>query len=260
MNEVFQIGWSGLGISLFMMLGVVLIDQVMKLMLGKEIVIGAFRVFIQLYIVGYILKWIFGVNNPWVVVVALVVMSIFAGYNAVKRTGDISTKGAVIAIGVIVFATFISAGFGCVFVIGIKPWFNPQYIIPIGGMVMNGAMNGVALGISNLNSKVKDNGQRIICALSMGATGSQAIHPLLTEAARRALIPTINSMMTAGIVQLPGMMTGQIIAGLEPTSAVQYQIIIFYMITTAVIIAVLLSMMISARSYFTKDHQLKQEV
>lgn len=258
MPEVFQISLPGLGLSLFMMLGVIILDYLMKLMLGKDLVIGTFRVFIQLYFVGYLLKWIFGVNHPAVVILALMVMSIIAGYNAVKRAGDVKLKGAVIATGVIVFSTLISAGFGCWIVIGIDPWFNPQYVIPIGGMVLNGAMNGVALGISNLKASVKDNGQRIICALSMGATGSQAIHPLLTEAARRALIPTINSLMTAGIVQLPGMMTGQIIAGLPPTSAVEYQIVIFYMITVAVMVSVLLSMVISARSYFTKTHQMIQ--
>lgn len=256
MNAI-PLGWENLALSLAMMAAVIVVDRVMRLMLGKDLVIGTIRVFIQLYLVGYILKWVFEVDSPWIVCAVLALMSFIAGYNAVKRVGDTSIKSAVTATGIIVFSTLISAGLGCWFIIGIEYWYDPQYLIPIGGMAMNGAMNGVALGLANLRTSVRDNSQKIECALSMGATSKQAIHPLLTEAARRSLIPTVNGLMTAGIVQLPGMMTGQIIAGLDPTSAVRYQIVIYYFLAVATTSSVLLAMKIASDSYFTKAQQLK---
>lgn len=258
MQGAIEIGWIDLAISLLMMGGVIILDRIMRTMLGKDLTIGTARVFIQLYIVGFILKWIFKVNSPWVVLTALAFMSIMAGYNAMKRAGEVSARNTLIATGIIVFGTIVSAGFACELVIKVNPWFDPQYVIPIGGMAMNGAMNGVSLGIANLRSSVRDNAERIECALSLGAKGTQAIHPLITEAGRRSLIPTVNSLMTAGIVQIPGMMTGQIIAGQAPTSAVKYQIIIYYMIAVATTVSVVFAMKVTARRYFTAAHQLKR--
>ena len=257
MGETIQLSWLDLLLSTLMMGGVIGLDRVMKLMLGKDLAIGTVRVFVQLYLVGFILRWVFAINHPALVLLILAVMSVLAGYNAAKRTGDMSAKNALVATGIVVFATLVSAGFACELILRVRPWFNPQYVIPIAGMAMNGAMNGVALGIANLNASVKDNAERIECSLSMGGTGAQSIHPFVAESARRALIPTVNSLMTAGIVQLPGMMTGQIIAGLPPTSAVRYQILVFYMLAVATTLSVLAAVMITSRRFFTSAHQLK---
>jgi putative ABC transport system permease protein len=258
MPQAIEISWLDLGLSVLMMVGVIGLNAWMKLMLGKDLTIGTVRVFVQLYLVGFVLKWIFAVDNPWIVLLALVFMSIMAGYNAVKRTGDFAAAKAVTATGVIVLSTLLSAGVLCWIVIGVVPFYNPQYVIPIAGMAMNGAMNGVALGVANIKSSVKDNAMRIECVLSMGGTGTQAIEPIFVDSVRRALIPTINSLMTAGIVQLPGMMTGQIIAGLPPTSAVRYQILVFYMLVVTTFVSVLLSCRIESKQYFTKAHQLRR--
>ena len=247
-----------LALASLMMGGVLVVDHLLKLAMGKDIAIGTVRVFVQLYIVGFILKWVFAVDQAWLVMLVLAVMSSIAGYNAVKRAGDISLGTVVFATGTIVFVTMISMAFAMEVVIGVTPWYNPQYVIPIGGMAMNGAMNGVALGVANLRNSVKDNTERVECALAVGATGMQAIQPLVAESVRRALIPTVNSLMTAGIVQLPGMMTGQIIAGLPPTAAVRYQIIIFYLLTLVTVLSAVMSVLLYARKFFNRAHQLQK--
>lgn len=257
MNDVIPISSLDLALAVAMMVGVIVVDRVMKLALGRDLTIGTVRLFVQLYLVGFILKAVFAVNRPGIVLLVLAVMSMIAGYNAAKRVGNLDLRNVLTATGVIVFATFVSAGFACEVVIGVRPWFNPQYVIPIAGMAMNGAMNGVALGISNLETSVRGNVDRIECALALGGTGARAVHPFVKLAARQALIPTINSLMTAGIVQLPGMMTGQIIAGLEPTAAIRYQIIVYYMLAVATTLSVLGAVLITSRRFFTSAHQLR---
>lgn len=257
MSHAIDLTWVDLSLSLVMMLGVIALDRLMKLAMGADLAIGTVRVFAQLYLVGFLLKWVFQVQSPWLVLLILFIMTLIAGYNAAKRAGDKTATTMIFASGMIILGTVASAGYALEVVMHVTPWYNPQYVIPIGGMAMNGAMNGVALGIANLRSGVKDNVDRIECALSVGATGPQAIHPILTDSVRRSLIPTINSLMTAGIVQLPGMMTGQIIAGMEPTSAVRYQIVIFYMLAVTTTLSALLAVIFYSRRMFTSAHQLR---
>jgi UDP-glucose/iron transport system permease protein len=256
MPEVFTLSWLDVAIASLMMLGVLAVDRALRLALGKDIVIGSVRVFLQLYLVGFILKWVFALESALITIAILILMASIAGYNAVKRSKDISVGTAVTATGVIILAAFAAVGFGMAAVVHVKPWFNPQYVIPIAGMAMNGAMNGVALGINNLKNTVKAGVAPIECALCVGATGSQAIRPMVRQSIQQALIPTINGLMTAGIVQIPGMMTGQIIAGLPPTEAVRYQIMIFYMLALTTTIAAALSVVLYSRRFFTPAHQL----
>ena len=255
-SDVIILGWGDLGIALMIMVGLIALDRVLRLYLGKDMAVGTVRNFLQLYLVGFILKWVFHINHPLLILLMLVVMTLIAGQNAAKRSGDLSLKTFVYASGILFIGTMVTIVVVVDIVVGVTPYYNPQYVIPMFGMALNGAMNGVTLGVKNLRNSTKDNVEKINCALALGATGSQSINPIAQSATRLALIPMVNGLMTAGVVQLPGMMTGQIIAGLDPTLAIRYQIVVYYMLAMSTFLCTVVAVKLYARTLFTRHHQL----
>lgn len=226
-----------------------------KLDLEKDLLIGSIRSFVQLMAVGYVLQAIFNADKWYWVLLTLTVMTVVAGYTAAQRAKSIphSKRIAILSVSIGSMGTLlILVGLG---IIKNEPW----YVIPVSGMIIGNAMNGAALAMNRLASEIKLRRAQIEAALALGATSRQAVDPALKAAARAAMIPNINTMLTVGIVTLPGMMTGQIIAGQAPSEAVRYQIVVGYMITAAVTIASLAAALWSYKQFFTKDHQLHSE-
>ena len=143
-------------------------------------------------------------------------------------------------------------------IIQVEPWYSPQYVIPIMGMILGNSMNGVALAIDRLTSEIREKREIIETRLSLGATSREAVSDIISSAVRAAMIPTINSLMTVGIVSLPGMMTGQILSGTSPIIAVKYQILVMYMIAASVMISSVLLVQRGYKQYFTAHHQFKE--
>jgi putative ABC transport system permease protein len=235
---------------------IVVVSVSYRLTLEKSLAIGAIRTFVQLIVVGYVLKWVFGLDKWYAVLAMITVMTLIAGYHGAQRiTGragiDVlyATGGVMVSSAALIFFTFAV-------VVRVDPWYKPHYLIPVSGMIINGAMNGVSVGMSTLKTAISSNRERIETALSLGATGGLAVAPLVKNSVRTALIPTVNGLMTAGIVQLPGMMSGQIIAGADPTQAVLYQIVIYYILAAANCLAVIVGLSFYARSFFNRAQQL----
>jgi putative ABC transport system permease protein len=230
-----------------------------KLGMEKDLLIGAVRSFLQLLLVGYILQYIFDQRRWYFVILALVLMILIAGYNAFKRQKKRWKKLFwILTIGIATGSLSILA-IVVSLILRIRPWYLPQYLIPLAGMIIGNAMVGAALAANRLSSDLNMNRAEIELALSLGATSRQAANPYMKNALKTAMMPTISSMMTVGIVQLPGMMTGQIIAGTNPNDAVRYQIIVVYMIAAATAITVIAIAIWLFHCYFTKYHQLLSE-
>jgi len=258
MNEaMFHLTYLDLFVSSLLMLVPIVISHLLRLTLEKDLLIGSVRVFVQLVAVGFILHYVFALDRPLPVAGILLLMTIIAGYNAAKRAGVTGLRLVLIASGVIGLCTVVLAAYVFYLVIGIKPYYNPAYVIPIVGMMLNGAMTGLAIGVRALDRGMKEGRDRIEAALIVGATSWQASLHVVREALRQAMVPAINSMMTAGIVQLPGMMTGQIISGVEPILAVRYQVIIFYLLTAVIASATIGGTLLLWRRHFTPAHQLR---
>jgi putative ABC transport system permease protein len=226
-----------------------------RLTLEKNLAIGAIRTFIQLIAVGYVLEWVFGLDRWYAVLIMITIMTLIAGYQGARRVTGPVGKNVLYATGAIMVSSSAIIFFTFAVVIRVEPWYKPHYLIPVSGMVINGAMNGVSVGMSALKTGVESNRERIEAALSLGAMGRLAISPLVKSSVRTALIPTVNGLMTAGIVQLPGMMSGQIIAGADPKQAVLYQIVIYYILAAANCLAVILGLRFYSRSFFNKAEQ-----
>jgi putative ABC transport system permease protein len=156
----------------------------------------------------------------------------FAGHESVARLGrkfrgpwghGIGTASVLIA------ATLITS-YVLTIQVQPEPWYNPRYAIPLLGMVLGNTLTGVSLGLNTLTTTADRERVAIEAQLALGATIWRAMRPTLREAMRSGLIPIINAMVATGLISIPGMMTGQILAGASPETAIRYQALVMFMI------------------------------
>ncbi|MGM0411466.1 MAG: ABC transporter permease [Bacillota bacterium] len=226
----------------------------------KQILLASFRMTVQLVLVGYVLTYVFENPNPFVTVLILLVMEAFAIFNIYSRVEKKLSKRLKIVIGLSMFSgTLISILFFLFIVINIEPWFMPQYFIPISGMLIGNSMTGISLGAQGLITGISDNKAVIENALMLGATPEKATKKIQNRSFYNAVLPTINSMIGMGIVFLPGMMTGQILAGAAPLTAIKYQIAIMMGILGSVTLTVYLMVKWGMKTFFNERAQINVE-
>ncbi|MGI9860247.1 iron export ABC transporter permease subunit FetB [Moorella naiadis] len=255
--QYINIGLGDIGLALILVGITLAISLWQRLDLHGDLFIGTIRTFIQLMAVGYLLQIIFNLNRWYLVILALIVMLLVAAANAYRRQQERWPRLFFVMLLAIALGGFITLSLVINVILKVKPWYQPQYMIPIAGMIIGNTMIGAALAINRLTGEIKAHRGEIEAALSLGATAYQAVLPYLRAALRAAMLPTISTMMTVGIVQLPGMMTGQIIAGTSPAAAVRYQIVVTYMMAAATALTTITATMLAYRYYFTPNHQLK---
>jgi putative ABC transport system permease protein len=224
----------------------------------RQIIIASTRMTIQLVIMGYILMFVF--NNPswWLTSIMIVVMISFAIYNSIKRVKyNMSYELKRIIAFAMTFGALLTATFFIIIILGVQPWFNPQYFIPISGMIIGNSMTGIALGANKLCSSIEEKRIEIENSLMLGATPAAATKEIVNNSFDTAILPTMNNMLTMGIVSLPGMMTGQILSGTFPITAIKYQIGIMLAILGSTAVSTVIFVSLGYRTFFTKDHRLK---
>ncbi len=236
------------------------VSVLLRLRLEKQLAIAAVRTVVQLMLVGYVLKIVFQSDSPFTLLAVIAVMVTFASRAAIGRTSR-SIRG----ITGMTFGTLLLSGLLVTLsvtelVLNINPWYAPRYVIPLLGMVIGNGMTGVSLCLDMLFETCSEKRAEIEMELSLGATRWEAALEPLRQAIRRGMIPLINSMMTIGIVSLPGMMTGQILAGESPLNAVRYQIMIMFMLSTSTALACIVSALLVYRRLFNCRHQLRSEL
>ena len=226
----------------------------------NQIILASIRMTLQLILVGYVLTYIF--DNPGIILTMgiLVTMETFAIFNIFSRVQNHISKSLkkIIAISMIT-GTTISIFYFLLIVINLQPWFKPQYFIPLSGMLIGNSMTGIALGVEGLINGIKDNKQMIENALMLGAHPIHASREISNRAFYNAILPTLNSMLGMGIVFLPGMMTGQILAGTAPLTAIRYQIAIMMGILGSVTLTVFLMVNLGTKSFFNDRAQIEFE-
>lgn len=242
---------------LIILLGVVSL----KLRLGqtRQLFIASVRCTLQLLLMGFILKLLFFAASPWAIIIMAFVMLLSAGQAVTSRmhrplAGRWSYLFGVTAMFLSSFTVTLYALF---IIIDITPWYTPQYAIPLLGMMLGNTMTGVALSMDTLTTTVYQNKNIIEGRLILGEKWRDALQDQMKGAIRTGLTPIINSMATTGIVSLPGMMTGQILAGSPPMVAVSYQILIMLLIAAGTGFGVILAVHITARHLFDDRHRLR---
>lgn len=225
--------------------------------LTGSLVVGAFRTVLQLVLVGYVLVYVFALDRWWAVLAVLLVMLAVAGREAVRRQDARPLRlygitGAALLVGSGLTLWYVSA-----VVVRVEPWYNPRYVIPLFGMIVGNAMNAAALAAERLAGEMAGQSAEIEAYLALGATSARAAREPVRRALRAALIPTVNSLMVVGVVALPGMMTGQILAGVSPLLAVRYQVVVMFMLASAVTATAVIVALWHRRSFFTPAEQLR---
>lgn len=241
-----------LALTLIFVVIPLILSKTLKLGLEKDTIIATVRSIIQLLIVGYILKFVFDSESLLYIFLMVVLMIVAATQNARKKGKQI--KGITWKIVVtLVLVEVLTQGILLGFKI-IPP--TAQYIISISGMVVGNSMVLSILFLNRFTAEVEAHQDRAELILSLGGTPKQAIHHQLINSIKASMIPTIESQKTMGLVQLPGMMSGQIIAGADPVQAVQFQLLVlFLLLTTAAVSSVFLGFL-SYPSLFNKRMQL----
>ncbi|MCK5698039.1 MAG: iron export ABC transporter permease subunit FetB [Gammaproteobacteria bacterium] len=230
----------------------------LQLNITRQLLIATVRNVVQLLLIGYLLKIIFNSDNLFLLSGIVTIMLLVAGYEINSRQKYPLKSWIGIKIGTIslFLSSFAMTLLVLMVIIAPTPWYSPQYAIPLLGMLLGNTMNGISLGMDKLNQSVYQQQAVIEQRLMLGHTYQEAIHDIRSESIRTGMIPIINSMAIAGIVSLPGMMTGQILSGTPPVEAVKYQILIFFLIAAGTGFGIMLAVWMIAKRLFDDRQRL----
>jgi putative ABC transport system permease protein len=230
----------------------IVIIEVRRLGVGKDLLISSLRSFLQLMAVGYVIDFVFGLERIEYQLLLLTAMTTIASFTARGRVRSVPGTFGIAFISILagVFCTL-----GVMLALRIIDT-SPFYMIPMGGMMIGNAMNAVALGLERISSEVRDKRGRIEAALSMGAPPKSAVSGMVRQSVRASLLPLMNNMKVIGLVHLPGAMTGMLMAGAEPLEAAKIQLIVMYMLAASTTTAVLVSSLFIHRVFFNRAWQL----
>ena len=236
-----------------------LLSRRMHLDLAQQLLIAALRTTVQLLLIGMILTALFTHVHPGFMGLMALIMLLAAGREVMGRQkrrfagwwgfgmGTLSMFLSSFAITIMALNVIIS----------VDPWYAPQYAIPLLGMLLGNTMNGIAIGLDRLTSTSWDRRTVIEARLMLGATWTEAIENIRRDSVRSGLIPIINSMAAAGLVSLPGMMTGQILGGNPPMEAVKYQILIMFLIAGGTGLGTMVAVWLGSRRLFDERQRLR---
>ena len=259
MEGVIHLSWLDLAMSASLIILLAGLSWWQRLALERQILIAALRTIVQLLLVGLILKSVFSGQYVWLLLlIAFVMLTVASWEVAARQKRRIS---GLWGIGIGSMSMFISSFtvtlFALLVIVGNTPWYEAQYAIPLLGMMLGNTMNGVALSLERLTTELWQQRNIIEGRLILGEPWWQATQELRRDAVRSGLIPTINAMATVGVVSLPGMMTGQILAGIDPLEAVKYQILIMFMISAGAGFGVVVAIRLALSHLFDERQRLR---
>lgn len=264
-----DVGWPDLVLAAALVLVAVGVARWQRLGLARRFAVGAVRATVQLVAVGYVLTGLFAADRWWLVLLALAAMLAAATHTAASRPklrGESGrapgargalwqASGLALLLGAGLTLAYVDAA-----VLRVRPWYDARYLVPLFGMILGNAMNGAALAAERLASEVDLRRGEVEAWLALGASPAQATAEAARQAMTAALLPAANALAVVGIVQLPGMMTGQILAGQSPLLAVRYQLVVVFMLAGATAATAWLVVQRYRRSFFTAAEQLVERV
>jgi len=244
-----QLGYIDLAIASVLLLMAGGVSVALNLGLEKSLGIAALRTTVQLSLIGMVLKILFALVSPWWTGFAALFMIFMAGREVTARQSlrlrdgwsySIATTSLLTAGGIVTILALTTA-------IRPEPWYDPRFALPLLGMMLGNTLTGISIGMERLNTTLKREKDAIEARLVLGHTRPDAVRPFVREAMRAALMPVVNAMSAAGLISLPGMMTGQILAGVSPTEAVKYQILIMFLLAGTTSIGALIAVLATSR-------------
>ena len=259
--SVIALAPAKLALSAVLVVALALLSVRLRLGVGRQLVIAALRTTVQLLLVGLVLKVLFeNAHLVWVGLMALF-MLLVAGREVMARQQRRFAGWWGFGLGTLSMfvSSFAVTVLALQVVIGTQPWWEPQYAIPLLGMLLGNTMNGIALGMDRLTTGAWQQRAVIEARLMLGQDWAEALEDIRRERIRVGMIPMINAMAAAGVVSLPGMMTGQILSGTPPFEAVKYQILIMFLITAGAGFGTMAAVSLGARRLFDERERLRLE-
>ena len=225
-----------------------------RMRLESDIAIAVVRSFLQLTAVGFVIQLVFRERSLALVVVLIAVMALFGAFTARGRAPSVPRAFVplLLALALAGAATLV-----LVVALGIFPP-APQYLVPVGGMVVGNSMTAAAVALNRLGDEVAGSRREVEATLALGATASQAVRPIVRRSLRSGVIPLIDSTKTTGVIFFPGTMVGMLVAGAAPFAAVRLQLILLYVLLGSVAIASVTAVVLAQRNFFTPAHQLRE--
>ncbi|MDY7013888.1 MAG: iron export ABC transporter permease subunit FetB [Cyanobacteriota bacterium] len=255
MNTLIQLGPLDLALACALVVGAIALSRLARLGLEGRFAIASARSIGQLLAAGYLLSFIFALESPWAVLLALGVMLTIAALVARNRISKKLENLLSWVWGSLFVSTAITLSYVVFLIVRPPVWYDPQYLIPLAGMIIGNAMDTATIAGERLVSTIRNSPLEIETHLSLGATPHQAVSRYYQESIRAGLIPLLNRMTVVGMVTLPGMLTGQVLSGTEPLEAALYQILILLAIAFANVVAVLLVTRGIVRQCFNQNAQ-----
>lgn len=248
--------WS-LFVGLLLLIVPVYFFRLYKVKLVNATLLAAFRMVVQLFLIGLYLKYLFIWNNPWINFLWVIIMVVIASFTATRRTG---LKRSVLFIPVSVgfLATAIVVGlYFLIFVLQLSNPFSAQYFIPIMGILMGNMLSVNVIAINTYYDGIQREHQMYYYLLGNGATRFEATMPFVRQAMQKAFSPCIANMAVMGIVSLPGTMIGQILGGSAPGIAIKYQMMIIVITLVASMLSLMITIALSGRYSFDEYGRLR---
>ena len=259
--ELIRLQPGDLAVAALLVLILALLSWRLHLGVGRRIIVAAVRSVVQLMLLGLVLKTLFAQSNPgFIAAIALFMLGI-ASYEVMARQQRRFIGAWGIGIGTLSMfvSSFSITLLALHLVIHVEPWYTPQYLIPLLGMMLGNTMSGIAISLDNLTQNAWRQKGVIEGRLSLGEDWSTAIGDIRRDALRAGLIPIINMMAAAGVVSIPGMMTGQILAGSPPLEAAKYQLMILLMIAGGAGLGSIVAVWTGSRRLFDERQRLRLE-
>ncbi len=232
----------------------------LKIPLTQKIIVSTARMSVQLLLVGFYLQYVFAWNNPLINLAWLLVMAGVANVSILhacrlclrcfwKELGLSLLVGT--AIPLVVFILSLQQD---------GALLDARSLIPVGGMILGNCMRANIIGIKSFYHGLRTDQKRFTLELSRGASLWEACRLYLRSSCENALSPTLATMATLGLVSLPGMMTGVLLGGADPLTAIGYQIAIMLSIFSGTTLTVILAILLTIRSSFTPAGTLRADL
>lgn len=256
-----QLGYNDLILPALLVVMNGALSLALHLRLEWQLAVASVRMVVQLVLVGYVLTFLFAAVSPFWTALAAFIMVLFASREIVvrqkRRLLGLWTYG--LGAGCTLLAAGTVTMFALLTQLRPEPWYHPRYALPLLGMILGNTMTGVSLGLDVLVNGVMRERAAVESCLALGGTRYQALLPVIRDALRSGFMPTINGMAAIGLVSLPGMMTGQILAGVEPVDAVKYQLLIMFLIAGGTGLGTLAAVLGGGRLLTDHRHRLRPD-
>ena len=259
MSDFIELSPLDLGVATLLVLGTAALSLLLRLGLERRLLLASMRTVLQLGLIGMVLREVFAIRAAGLVVALVLTMSLFAAREATARSSRryrfihldawLAMAASCLVVGTVVTQL----------VVGVRPWYEPQYVIPLLGMILGNSLNGISLCLDRFLDHLATRTAEVELRLAFGATRREALAEPLQAAVRTGMVPIINAMAAAGIVALPGMMTGQILAGSPPMQAVAYQVVVMFMVAAAAALGAMVVAVAAGRRLVGPDGALRLE-